>query len=124
MKRFKIIDLWVNILLISGSLVYGIAVHNQNSLVGYFVVGGWQLISMFVHFAKDWFFVRGSKRYVYEWTVLLLIFCVVTGFFLPPLLFAALGILLFAAPIMAIYYTWICYEEVYVKMQRPLALLK
>jgi hypothetical protein len=32
--------------------------------------------------------------------------------------------IIFAAPFMAIGYTMMCYKEVYVKMQRPLALLK
>jgi hypothetical protein len=33
-------------------------------------------------------------------------------------------VLVFAAPMMAIWYAAICYDEVIKKMQRPLALLK
>jgi hypothetical protein len=46
------------------------------------------------------------------------------GGLLYPLLWIVMITLLFAAPFMAIYYTWLCYDEVYVKMQRPLAALK
>jgi len=34
-------------------------------------------------------------------------------------------ILFFMAPVMAVYYTYLCYDEVYVQMQqRPISLLK
>jgi hypothetical protein len=33
-------------------------------------------------------------------------------------------LLLLSAPLMAFYYIYICYQEIFVKMQRPLALLK
>ncbi|MDN3657714.1 hypothetical protein QWZ08_18825 [Ferruginibacter paludis] len=86
-----------------------------NFLTGYFVVGGWQVISMIVHALNHWFTYNKGKRYAYHWITFISIVTMPLG---------SVVILVFTAPFMAIWYTWICYEEVYIKMQRPLALLK
>ena len=126
MKQFKIFDLWLSTILISGSFIYPLFRHDVTIFIGYFVVGGWQVISMLAHFINRWFCGNGSKRYNYQWTVLILTFLTALGwsFNLLLLLYVMLFILLLISPVMAIYYTWLCYQEVYVKMQRPLALLK
>ena len=38
-------------------------------------VGGWQLISMFVHFYSDWFMTKGGKRNLYH-RVVLAVLCI------------------------------------------------
>jgi len=123
MKRFKVIDFWISVVLIFLSVMYA-AKDGVNFLAGYFVVGGWQVISMLVHFFKQWFCAPGSRRYKYQWAVLILILCALLGLAVFPILMILCVILFFAAPVMALYYSWLCYEEIHVKMKRPLDQLK
>jgi CHASE2 domain-containing sensor protein len=104
---------------------------NEKFMYGYFVVGGWQIVSMFTHSVHKCFTENKGRRNHYHKLVLLL--AIVTallialaqlaeGFFIPAL--AMLYVLLFASPILAIFYTYMCYEETYIKMKRPMELLK
>ena len=118
MKTFKIIDVWTSIGLIISFAILAIvdgngAIVNDKLLTGYFVVGGWQVISMLVH-AISRTFTYGA-RYIYHWVTLISVVTIPVGSF---------WILLFTAPFMAVFYTWICYREVYIKMKRPLDILK
>jgi hypothetical protein len=120
MKRFKIIDFWISVgLMISFTIISSIEGFDNflsnYFLAGYFFVGGWQVISMIVHTIEKCFTYKGGSRYVYHWATFISLITMPLG---------SVWILLFAAPVMAVYYTWICHEEVYIKMQRPLALLK
>lgn len=120
MKQFKIIDFWVSTgLIISGIIISIIEgregfLHNY-FLAGYFIVGAWQIISMVVHAINHCFTVKGGARYFYHW---------ITFIAMITFPFGSFWILFFTAPFMAVYYTYLCYKETYVKMQRPLALLK
>ena len=122
-KKFKEIDMLISVVLIFASVLYGAKPHN-NFLTGYFVVGVWQVISMLIHFFNHWFCGHGSKRYTYQWSVLVIVLFMLLGLVIYPVLVLVCFILLFVAPVMAIYYTWLCYEEIYVKMKRPLDMLK
>ena len=57
MKRFKQIDCWASFLLIPLFVIYGFIVKNKRFITGYFIVGGWQLISMLMR--KTSFVVGG-----------------------------------------------------------------
>ena len=124
MKTFKLIDFWVSVLLVTAFTILSLIRMNETFLYGYFIVGGWQIISMLVHEYNRSFCGKGSARTMYHRIVIIVLSCALTGFLIYPLLFIVLAGLLFAAPLMAVYYTWLCYNEVYVKMQRPLAVLK
>ena len=116
MKKLKQIDCWISIALIIVFLILSLINHDYTFIIGYFIVGGWQVISMIVHAYAGWFNQKNGVRRVYHWITLISLVTMPIGSFY---------ILFFIAPFMAIYYTWICYEEVYVKMQqRPLAQLK
>ncbi|CAN5713052.1 hypothetical protein BH11BAC3_BH11BAC3_43260 [soil metagenome] len=115
MKKFKTIDLTINVALIIGSVIFGLINRGESFIGGYFVVGIWQVISMVIHAWNKWFTGKRGQRYMYHWITLISVATLPLGSF---------WILLFTAPFMAIYYTWLCYHEVYVRMQRPLALLK
>jgi hypothetical protein len=124
MKRIKTIDAAISIVLIILFIILGIVNQDETFLIGYFVVGGWQVISMIVHAACGWFNDKGGRRNIYQWIVFCLIAFALLGF-AAPVIFALLAYpMLFAAPFMAVYYTWVCCNEVMVKMKRPLALLK
>lgn len=113
MKKIKEIDFWVSVgLIILFTILYLATTDAAYALAGYFVIGSWQVISMIVHAWNHWF-TTGTRLY-YHWTV----FISLAGF---PL---TCVVLLFIAPLMAVFYATICYREVYIKMKRPLALLK
>ena len=115
MKKLKIIDYWISILLITVFTLLSLMKWDPTFIIGYFVIGAWQVMSMIIHVYNRWFLRAGSARYIYHWIVLISILTLPIGSYV---------ILLFTAPFMAVYYTYICYHEVTVRMQRPLALLK
>ncbi len=120
MRQFKIFDFWINIGLITSSVTISMLegaedfLHNS-FLLGYFIVGGWQVISMLVHVFNRCFTYKWGARYIYHWITLIALVTMPAGSF---------WILFIAAPFMAIFYTWLCYRETYIKMQRPLSVLK
>ena len=124
MKNFKIIDIWVSVILLLSFTIFSLIKLDYTFLIGYCVVGAWQMISMVVHTLKGWFIHRRAGRYHYELAVALIASFTLLGLLFYPLLFFVMIVMLFAAPFMAVYYTWLCYNEVYVKMQRPMAALK
>lgn len=122
MENFKTIDFWVNVLLIACFILLKIpacikegGLLNNQLLEGYFIVGSWQVISMIIHVVNSSFIKKWGARFVYSWISLLAIITIPVGSF---------WVLVFTAPFMAIYYTCICYQETYVKMKRPMDLLK
>jgi len=124
MKKFKEVDGWISIVLITGFAVAAIINRDYTFLLGYFVVGGWQVISMIIHAMKGWFTEKDSKRYRYHWIVTVIFIVALLGCVIYPILFYLLFILLFVSPFMAVFYTWLCFDEVKKLNQRPLALLK
>jgi hypothetical protein len=120
MKQFKIIDFWVSVGLIisftSISILEGAKTFLSSYLiVGYFTVGAWQVISMLVHAITHTFTYKFGTRHIYHWIVFVALITMPVGSF---------WILIFTAPFMAIFYAYLCYNEVHVKMKRPLDLLK
>ncbi len=124
MKKFKKIDIYISILLIAGFTLMSFVNMDSTFFVGYFVVGGWQLVSMVIHAALGWFTQAYTRRYVYQFIVLGIIVMALSGLVFEFLLILLAFPLLFAAPFMAMYYTWICYYELNTFMKRPLAYLK
>jgi len=124
MKKFKTLDAWFSIILIFTFTIYSLVKLDYTFLVGYCVVGAWQMISMIIHAINGWFTYRKAGRYFYHFSIAVLAALTLTGLLFYPLLWAVMIVLLLAAPFMAIYYAWLCYDEVYVKMQRPMAALK
>lgn len=115
MKKFKTFDFFISVVLIATFVVYWLIKRGDSIFLAYFVVGGWQVISMLVHQYNRCFTYKGGRRQIYHWITLVSIITMPLGSF---------WILFFTAPFMAIFYTWLCYREVYFKMQRPLAMLK
>src|SRR5690348_16465487 len=68
MKTFKIIDLWMSTGMYIILLVLNmIAFSGEVLIISYFIIGGWQLISMITHLLTGWFVSKGSRRNVYSW---------------------------------------------------------
>jgi len=115
MKKLKTFDLLVNITLIAGFAIYCVIKQDGSYLIAYMVVGAWQAIGMLFHAYNHIFTYKESSRRYYHWVALISLLAIPIG---------SVWILFFTAPFMAIYYTYLCYHEVVVKMQRPLAVLK
>jgi len=115
MKTFKTIDLFISISLIIAFTLYWLIKQDSSFMIAYFVVGGWQASSMLVHAYNKCLTYKGGSRNIYHRVTLISLVTLPLGSF---------WILLFAAPFMAIYYTYLCFHDLYIKMQRPLAMLK
>lgn len=131
MKKFKIADFWISAVLVPACVLFGIIAMNDKSIYAYFIVGGWQVISMTTHWVNKWFANADWRRSYYHKFVLtlaaiLVLVAVLAGFeenfFI--ILIAVLFILLIVSPLMAVYYTFLCYEETFIRMKRPMELLK
>jgi uncharacterized membrane protein (DUF485 family) len=79
---------------------------------------------MSIHAVNGWFTEIDSKRYRFHWIVAITVMVVLLGFAIYPILIYLLFILLFVSPFMAVFYAWLCYDEVRKMNHRPLALLK
>ncbi len=123
MKTYKLYDLLISTALIVIFLVISLLQKDHSFFIGYFVVGGWQLISMIVHIYYNWFTQQGGKRYYYSSAVFIILVIAALGFVIYPFLLI-FYVLLFAAPFMAVYYAWICYTEVRAIYQHELIQLK
>lgn len=123
MKKFKLYDLLVNILLILLFLIISCFRKDYTFLIGYFVVGTWQLISMLIHAYYQWFTQTKSRRYYYSCAVVCIIITALVAFIFYPLLLL-FYLMLFAAPLLALYYVWICFTEIRIIYRHELIQLK
>ena len=119
MKRFKIADFWISVSLMA-SCIAVILYRREGFWFGmlvnaYAIVGSWQAVSMIAHAFKGYFTQKLGVRCIYHWISILAVITIPIGSY---------WILMFASPFMAIFYTWLCYRETYIKMQRPLSVLK
>ena len=124
MKTFKQFDLIFSIILIILFALLTAIMQDLVFMVGYFVVGGWQLISMIAHAANGWFTSKGSARYIYHRVVGVLLVLTVICFAIPSLLMCMMFFMLFAAPPMALIYAVICRNEYELLKIRALIQLK
>ena len=121
MKTFKRADLAFQAALIIGFTIT--ALINPGSLfLAYFVVGSLQVLSMIIHALKSWNTRKGSKRFYYH-RITLFVIITATLAAIVPYFFPVWYALLFLAPLMAVYYLWICYYEVAHAAKRPLEMI-
>ena len=116
MKQYKLFEIILNaVLILSFACVFAVTQSLDHLFLSYFIVGGIQLLSMFFHAFKGWF-SNHNIRLVY-YIILLII---------GMLCFGGIGffILLYAAPLMAAFYVFICYRELKILQLRELVHLK
>lgn len=126
MKEFKQVDWLISLSLIVLFLVAGL-LDSIWFIYGYFSVGGWQIISMLVHELSGWFVPKGSLRRNYHLVVLAIVIVGPSFLVFPPLVYVSgfiLFTLLFAAPVMALFYTSLCYDEWKKLSKRPISVIK
>lgn len=124
MKKFKRADYIISTVLIIGFIACYYLKTEKTYFTGCLVVGGWQILSMIVHAINRCFINKNGLRFIYQYVVLILIVTVIVSVLFLDSGITILNFLYYTAPAMAIFYTWLCYHEVTVKMRRPLALLK
>ena len=122
MKDFKTIDFIIQVFLIISFIIKSMLNIDQTFIYGYFIVGGWQVISMIVHQINKWYTNQGSRRFYYHRITAATLIIIPSGFIIPNF-FIVWVPLLFIAPIIAIYYLAICYREVFYPAKRPLELI-
>jgi hypothetical protein len=123
MKTFKLIDLVLNIVLILFFTILSLVKYDITFIYGYFIVGGWQVISMLVHQFAGWFTRKGNARNTYFTITLIIILTGLLALMIPIFLFIYY-VLLFAAPGLAVAYTLICYDECREMKRRPIKSIK
>lgn len=104
MKLFKQLEFYSSVLLILAFFISLLITQDAELLfTSYFVVGAVHSIGMITHAIAHWFTNKNSLRLYYHWLVVILLLLVP--------LYIGLYILLFAAPFMAVFYTWLCWRE-------------
>ena len=117
MKRFKLTDIIISIVLIIGLSIF-VASKEDNFeflITSYCIVGAWQSMSMIVHECMGWFTGPWKTRRVYDMISLGLLVTIPAG---------SVWILAFAAAPMALFYTGMCIYELKAATKRPLSILK
>lgn len=122
MKTYKTIDFYGSLILMISAVIFAGIAGTDFFLVGYFVVGAWQLISVLIHAVNGWF--QGNKRSWYNKILILVLILSIFGIVSYCVLFILLLIMLFAAPVMAVYYAQLSYAELKAMNTRPLSQLK
>jgi len=123
MKTFKRTDLIVQSILIVVFAVILLVRQNTSVLITYLaVVGGWQLVSLVVHFINKWHPYKGGRRFNFE--LVLAGFALVTCLmpFIEPLR-RLVYLFLILLLLMPLYYLWVCFMEVFYYSKRPLELI-
>jgi hypothetical protein len=116
MKRFKEIDLVLQVSILFLSAV-AIMPYKEYALIGfYLVLGGWQLVSAIVHQATGFF--RSGARRLYTYLCYVLVLLLGFSFTAMPFGIFFLYFMVVAGPLMAIYYLVICFTE-YRFLKRP-----
>ena len=115
MRIFKITDIGINLALL---LLSAIRFNSEDRLdwmfESYFIMGAWQTISMLTHAINSWHTRKWCTRYIYHWIAFFSVITIPIGSY---------WILAFTAPIMAIFYTGLCFVEVRNYEIRPSELL-
>lgn len=120
MRHLKLIDFWIQVILIAGCLFYALISPNF-ILTAYFLVGGWQFTSYLIHeFSKDNYYASSKRKYYGR--VLLAVF-ILGVLAIPVWPFYGMGLLI-VYPFLAIWYATICYTELRLLEYKTLIHLK
>ena len=120
MKTFKLIDFWGQVSLIAASLL-SLMWRPDIVFLGYFVVGGWQVVSCLLHVSMPGGYLAVHDRKYYNRT---LIWLLAIGILSIPFWLLYGFCLLIISPFLAIWYASICYAENKLIEHRSLVHLK
>ena len=116
MKTYKQIDLITGCVLIITSILLMVFSKMDFYFLGYFVVGGWQLISAIAHRLLRKHYIYTGYRKIYEVLLVILLTTGVISYFIletsqGELFILFLYALLYFGPLIAIYYQIVCFIE-------------
>jgi hypothetical protein len=123
MKTIKLYDAWIQSTLIAVFILLSLINRDSNFLIGYFVVGAYQVVNTVIHALYDYKSVSKYRHY-YNLTLIYLTVVIGIAFLVPYILFIVAYVMLFVSPLMAIAYNSLCFFEVSKLYERPLAQLK
>lgn len=113
MRSFKKIDCVIQGVLIVLGLVMGLSsrqgLDDTAFFAGYFLVGGWQLISVFIHFFYEAPYKKIMRK-IYLITLGVVIIALLVSIPTDGIIVTLFG-LLFFSPVMAVYYLITCINE-------------
>jgi hypothetical protein len=115
MKIFKITDVCISLAML---IVFSFRFATEDRLnwlfESYFIIGGWQSISMLIHAMNNWHTRKWGTRYIYHRIAFVGVVTLPVG---------SCWILAFTAPFMAMFYTGLCFFEIRKYEVRPAELL-
>ena len=114
MKPFARLDVVIQVILIIIGIAIGLAVASNSiqsdyMFVPYFLVGGWQILSVIVHLVGEGFRFSTLRR-IYLVTLVLVLVILIISVPTAAIIYSLIG-LLFFSPVMAIFYLFTCYKE-------------
>ncbi|WP_207495477.1 hypothetical protein [Aridibaculum aurantiacum] len=118
MKKIKQIDMIVQLVLVVAFAMAALLDKGKTIIIGYFIVGSWQLASMLVHHVKDWHMHKKSRQ-IYHGISYLSVFMLALATVSHGPIQNVFWILLLAAPVMAVYYLLLCVHEIVTAEKRP-----
>lgn len=121
MKTFKQIDLIIQLTAITFFTILSLIKLDKTFVYAYIITCLLQLISMIAH-ALDKNYWYGTRK-IYSIICFTIVACMLAAFYIY-FLGIIFYIMLFAAPIMAVYYVVLCAKEYRLLNERPLAQLK
>jgi hypothetical protein len=123
MKTIKLYDAWIQSILISVFIILSLVNRGNSFLIGYFVVGAYQVVNTIIHVLYNFKSIGKYRRY-YNLTLIYIAFVIGIAFLFPYILFIVAYLMLFVSPFLAVAYNAICFYEVKRLYERPLAQLK
>lgn len=123
MKAFARLDVVIQVILIISGLAIGLAtmtnsIHGDYMFFPYFMVGGWQLFSVIVHFVGEGTRM-GQLRKIYLGSLVFVILALLLSLAGKEMIIYALFGLLFFSPVMAVFYLFTCYRELQAYQAKP-----
>lgn len=114
MKSFARIDVIFQAILIIIGLALGLAMWSNSIdsdyfFVPYFMVGGWQIFSVIVHFVGEGFRFHKLRK-IYLITLLIVLVILIGSAPSGAIIYTLMGLLIFS-PFMAVLYWFACYRE-------------
>jgi hypothetical protein len=110
MKLYKTLDVGIQLLIIVAGIPFCLLAEGESFFYPYFILGGWQVLSCFIHwFLVEYYYPVKARRYyvITLFVVFALGMLSIAGFLL-----SFLYLLLFLSPFMGLWYCYICYKEV------------
>lgn len=112
MKSFKKVDVLLQAAIICFSVLLALLNTSKYIFLAYFLTGGYQFLSAFIHLfnGQAYYPVKGRRYYWWTLVVIIVVIVVITAISFEYFILVGLA-LLWISPALAIWYLFICYRE-------------